>query len=374
MTDLLARLKNVRKTATGWTARCPAHKDRQNSLSIAQRDSRWLMKCHAGCDWQAIIGALGIDAGALFDQERGGGRLPLRSQAHKRTSPGEGLTLARYANAKGLPIDFLKACGLSEHHYLNKPAVRMPYLGLGGEQLAVRFRIALDNDRFRWRSGSKPCLYGLSRLAAAREVGSVVVVEGESDCHTLWSNDIPALGIPGAGNWREDRDAAQLEGIETIYVVVEPDHGGDAVRRWLSCSIIRHRARLLTLPAKDPSALYLEKPDKFRERWRIACLGAVPWTAIEAKVNAEQRCEAWRHCAELAHGQTSSMSSILICLVSALLASAAPQSCSILPSHPDCWTVQFPLRSKVHRPEESRGSSSGFSVFFPERPFTSSRR
>jgi hypothetical protein len=29
-------------------------------------------------------------------------------------------------------------------------------------------------------------------------------------------------------------DARHLDGIETIYIVVEPDHGGDAVRRWLS--------------------------------------------------------------------------------------------------------------------------------------------
>ena len=123
---------------------------------------------------------------------------------------------------KRLPIHFVKSCGLSEFTFDHKPAVRVPYLGVDGEELAVRFRIALDGDRFRWKSGPKPCLYGLHRLHEAHEARQVVLVEGESDCHTLWFHEIPTLGIPGATNWREERDARYLDGIETIYVVIEP--------------------------------------------------------------------------------------------------------------------------------------------------------
>ena len=115
------------------------------------------------------------------------------------------------------------------------------------------------------------------RLAEAQSAGMVVLVEGESDCHTLWFHGIPALGIPGAANWREDRDACHLEGIETIYVVIEPDRGGDTVRQWLSRSTIRHRVKLISLPAKDPSALHLEDPHQFLGRWEIARREAIPW-------------------------------------------------------------------------------------------------
>jgi putative DNA primase/helicase len=191
------------------------------------------------------------------------------------------LTLARYAAAKGLPIGFLKSCRLSELTFDRKPAVRIPYFGEEGEEPAVRFRIALDGDRFRWKSGTKPCLYGLNRLSEMKKTGEIVLVEGESDCHTLWFHGIGALGIPGAGNWREERDAQHLDGIETIYVVVEPDRGGDTVRQWLARSTIRHRARLVSLPVKDPSALYLESPEEFTRRWQVACLGAMPWPAVE---------------------------------------------------------------------------------------------
>jgi 5S rRNA maturation endonuclease (ribonuclease M5) len=180
------------------------------------------------------------------------------------------------AAAKRITADFLKACGVSEFTYDHKPALRIPYLGPDGEELAVRFRIALDGDRFHWKSSTKPCLYGLHRLTEARKAGQVVMVEGESDCHTLWLHGIPAVGIPGANNWREERDAPHLDGIETIYVVVEPDRGGDVVQKWLSRSTIRHRAKVVSLPTKDPSALHLQGPEEFVRRWQVACLGAIP--------------------------------------------------------------------------------------------------
>jgi putative DNA primase/helicase len=151
------------------------------------------------------------------------------------------LTLEAYAAAKRLPVEFLHGCGLSDISYDGGPAVRIPYLGPGGELLGVRFRIALEGDRFRWKAGSKPQLYGLSRLDEARHAGHVVLVEGESDVHTFWYHGIPALGVPGATNWREDRDAQHLDGIEKINVVIEPDRGGEAVRRWVSQSAIRDR-------------------------------------------------------------------------------------------------------------------------------------
>ena len=112
----------------------------------------------------------------------------------------------------------------------------------------------------------------------------MALVKGESDCHTLWVHGIPALGVPGAANWREDRDAGHLDGVDTVYVVVEPDRGGDTVRQWLARSSIRHRAKLVRLPTKDPSALHLEGPEEFLKRWQAACDCAIPWAQAEAEV------------------------------------------------------------------------------------------
>ena len=294
--DLISRLQGVKRTGDGWTARCPAHEDKHSSLSVAHRDGKWLLKCHAGCAWEAVVAALGIEASDLFDEER---VLPLpNNTATLQRSPG--LTLQQFAAEKQLPEEFLRACGLSDGKFNGRPAVQIPYLGVDGTVAALRWRIATVGDRFRWQSRSKPQLYGLNRLQEAREAGSVVLVEGECDCLTLWFHGIPAIGIPGATNWREDRDAAHLDGIDTIYVVIEPDAGGVAVRKWLAQSIIRHRVKLLTLPLKDPSAMHLADPDGFRRAWQVALLGALPWTAVEEEHQAEQRTEAWDQCADLA--------------------------------------------------------------------------
>lgn len=195
VTGLLACLKGAVRSGAGWTARCPAHDDRRNSLSVHHRHGRWLLKCHAGCGWQAIVDALGADAADLFDDEKRGAGSSARPSNNRATaqpaaalsgtsrpprSPEElasaqsgqtGLALDGYATTKRLPIHFVKSCGLSEFTVDHKPAVRVPYFGVGGEELAVRFRIALDGDRFRWKSGAKPCLYGLHRLHEAHKRG-----------------------------------------------------------------------------------------------------------------------------------------------------------------------------------------------------------
>jgi hypothetical protein len=201
--------------------------------------------------------------------------------------------LAEYAKAKKLPLAFLRSLGLSGITYLGSPAVRMPYLADDGTEAAVRFRLTLTgDDRFRWKTGAKPCLYGLWRIQTAHQAGYLIIVEGESDCHTLWYHDIPAVGLPGASSWREDRDAPYLDDISTIYVIQEPDKGGEAVRKWLSASRLCTRTRLLTLQDyKDPSALYLADPEQFRERWQAAVDSAIPWTA---QAEAEQHKEASR--------------------------------------------------------------------------------
>jgi putative DNA primase/helicase len=110
----------------------------------------------------------------------------------------------------------LRGLGLKEITYSEKPAIRIPYPDEEGQESCVRFRVSLDDaEKFRWRSGDKPVPYGPKLLGEARAAGFVIMVEGESDCHTLWFYEIPALGIPGASNWR-DGWAAHLDGIEKI--------------------------------------------------------------------------------------------------------------------------------------------------------------
>ena len=116
-------------------------------------------------------------------------------QADQEGECARACTLEAYAEAKGLPVDFLRSLGLTEAKYTDAPAVRIPYVDSERHEQAVRFRIALDGDKFRWKKRSKLCLYGLSRLRAARELGYVVLVEGES-CADALASQLPRARDP----------------------------------------------------------------------------------------------------------------------------------------------------------------------------------
>jgi hypothetical protein len=208
-----------------------------------------------------------------------------------------GCRLADYAEAKRLPLDFLLANGLREISYQGAPAISIPYFSHDGSDPVIRYRLALDGlDRFRWRKGSRPRLYGLHRLPAVYKAGYVLLVEGESDSQTLWLHDFPALGLPGAGNWNEGRDAPLLAELAMTFVVVERDRGGDAVMMWLRRSSIARQAKLVRLRgAKDPSALYIADPNGFRAAFQQALDEAEPFEAIadrEAEAAADKARKA----------------------------------------------------------------------------------
>jgi hypothetical protein len=310
LVHLLARLRNVKSLRGRYMALCPAHDDSENSLSIGLGgEGRVLLKCFAGCTVEEVVQALGIEMGDLFSRREGGG---LRLVTSEEGSTGQqsnvegGCTLASYAARKVLPLEFLKELGLVDMHYMGKPAVRIPYFSPEGVEVAVRFRTSLAkghgvDNRFRWRTGSKPLPYGLWRLETAREKGYVVLCEGESDAQTLWLHDEPALGLPGANSWREEW-VAWLERIERVYVVVEPDRGGEAVRKWVDESKLRDRVWLTKMgDEKDPSGLYLEARTTFVKSWRALLEGAVAWSDLISQGRHERERSAWEACKELAH-------------------------------------------------------------------------
>lgn len=338
--EFIGRLENVKRSPRGYTACCPAHESKsKESLSLsAGDDGRILLKCFAGCTVEAIVTALGVTVADLFlendsnsrrnsraisgiDRSKGthrnrkGSPRPQKrrqgrgrgntdhpqTDSNRRTVPPQGLHLAEYATAKGLPEAFLQKIGLSEITLGGGPAVKIPYYDRDGVERAVRFRFGLDggHGRFRWKTGTKPYLYGLERLDAANSPRRIVLVEGESDAQTLWYHDIPALGLPGADTWK-DTWADELDGIERVLVVIEPDQGGETVRRWLARSRIRDRVELLSLaPYKDPSALYLADPEHFRAAWETAVAGAVSWGDDLAAQQAAAAAKAQPAAAEL---------------------------------------------------------------------------
>ena len=67
---VLARLEGVKRVGRGWVARCPAHADRNPSLSVGVgADGRVLLHCFSGCTLDAIVAALGLEAKDLFPED-----------------------------------------------------------------------------------------------------------------------------------------------------------------------------------------------------------------------------------------------------------------------------------------------------------------
>ena len=66
--DLISRLDKARPNGDGkWIACCPAHEDRDPSLSISElKDGRVLVRCFAGCSALDVITAVGLTWGSLF--------------------------------------------------------------------------------------------------------------------------------------------------------------------------------------------------------------------------------------------------------------------------------------------------------------------
>src|ERR671911_3056102 len=319
--DVLDKITLASRNGEKAMSFCPAHDDRTNpSLSLKAENGRLLLHCFAGCRPEDIVSEIGLQIKDLFLEGGGGSHIPPNTPArlhaqsenphtngqNERASgdarPEHGCTLKEYSEEKKLPEDFLRGLGLRDVTYLKKPAVRIPYPDEEGQEVAVRFRVSLDGpEKFRWRSGDRPLPYGLRLLDEARAAGFVVLVEGESDCHALWFHEIPALGIPGASNWKGEW-ASHLDGIEKVYAVIEPDQGGDTLREKLTgCEAIRGRLHLLELDEhKDPSALHLADPERFREQFGVALERAKPWVELE-RVEAEAASrEAWETCRELA--------------------------------------------------------------------------
>jgi hypothetical protein len=134
-----------------------------------------------------------------------------------------GLTacLADLAAHKQLPIDFLEGLGLYD---LPLGGVAIPYKDGSGKLAETKSRLGLSAASSKW-PGGKPLLpYGEDRLADAAPARHLTLVEGESDCWTLWFYGQPALGLPGSGTAHKTLTIAHIAAVPKLYIF-----GGDSV-------------------------------------------------------------------------------------------------------------------------------------------------
>jgi hypothetical protein len=342
---VLERLERVKAHNGYFTALCPAHDDRDPSLSVKEGDDgRVLIHCFGGCAFDKVVAAIDLEPKDLFDQEGGRGFSPPRNGVtlqhppkkphgdaentvaggvatpdNTATPPGDRgaheyphlrvvggteaqhCTLEAYADYVGLSVEFLKGLGLKEIHYIDQKAVKMPYFdATGSEEVCVRFRVSLTGKpKVKTRKGDKHRLYGLWRLPEARDRGYAIIVEGESDTQTGWHHGEPVIGVPGATGF-VSRWADELEGIEKIYAIVEPDEGGESFWQSLAATDLKERLYRVELDVKDLSDLHRDDPSRFKARLHDALGRARHWLDIAETEAHERAREAWARCEGLA--------------------------------------------------------------------------
>jgi hypothetical protein len=282
--QVLSQLKGVRTSMRGWKACCPAHADRKPSLSIGLGEhGQVLLKCFAGCSLERIVEAMGLTMTDLFPDATPvpDGQAAPPGKTHHPTQPT--LTLVDLALEKQLPWKFLFSLGVMEHP---SGGLQIPYhLPDGTRASRHRIRTALvAKEGSRWSKGEGNIVpYGLARLEEAKKAGYLVLVEGESDCWTLWYQGFPALGLPGAEMART-LEESMLTGIDRLYIMQEPDAGGTAfvnqITRKLEAWQWPGKVFVLRLEGvKDPNELHQLDRQGFRAAFQSALDQAEPLSA-----------------------------------------------------------------------------------------------
>ena len=273
---LLERLEGVRRSRGGYIARCPAHEDRNASLSIGVGDDgRALVRCFAGCATADVCAAVGLNLAELFAKR---GDRPSRAAVRKPIAKPRIDDRPKRTPAELQTIDAQCRADLTDNRLATLSArlrvSRRSLQAFGVGWIAGAYAFAMrDADgtiigiRTRHNDGKKRCLTG-SRLGLilptsdAPYGGDVIyndmllIAEGESDAAAALDLGYRAVGRPGCVNC----ESTVVEYVcrarpARVVILADADDPGQRGGHALARSIARagNRVRVLTLPdeAKD---------------------------------------------------------------------------------------------------------------------------
>ena len=185
------------------------------------------------------------------------------------------LTLEELAREKRIPIDKLREYGVKE----NGAHIHMQCFGLGKDPSPRdRIRKKDNSGKHHWiwdpeDKKAEKVPYGVWRIEEMSSCGYIVLVEGETDCWTLWNYDIPAFGIPGASMAKSVLNKYDyIQPFSKVYVWDEQDTGG----KTFIPKVVEQLQRLeyqgdvyviKSTEVKDPNELHIKYGDSFIDKW-----------------------------------------------------------------------------------------------------------
>jgi hypothetical protein len=216
---VLAELPGARQSPKGWTARCPAHDDRDPSLSISiGDDSKVLMKCFAGCSVEAIVAALGLSMGDLFPSTTFTGLA--------RNGPRRKASALSYSTVNAVLAELVRRHGPYSAYWT--------YHAIDGEAvgLVVRWDKPSGKDyrpaaRYGdgWRIEAMPTPRPLYRLPELLAASLVVVTEGEKAADAARTLGFTATTSAGGSQAARQTDWRPMAGKE-VWIFPDNDAPG----------------------------------------------------------------------------------------------------------------------------------------------------
>ena len=236
---------------TGASAQCPAHDDRDPSLSVDLGDCGLcvVIKCHGHCDTAAVLDALALaypdlrhpDCDTHRSSRQPGHAPPAarnRTQPRTRPVPDPGGRRSTTTQEPDAPADWPN---------LGRPDATFTYCDADGTIVGeirkyeywhagkrVRktfrpFRVA-PNGRMKVGKWDEPVLYRLPQLlAAACSDAAVYICEGEADADAMAEHGVTATSAPfGADSAWLPEYTEQLRGAGGIVVLRDKDDAGRA--------------------------------------------------------------------------------------------------------------------------------------------------
>ncbi len=200
---------NPKRSGDSYSTKCPAHDDKNPSLSICEgAEGKLLLKCHAGCTLEEVCRSMDITPADLFQKKHELTLPPFRKSNIEYV----------YCNAENLPI---------------YKKIRL-YKGCNAKK---EFQIkTLQNGS--WIFGLKTkmrVLYNLPKvLNAIKEGLEVHLVEGEKDADRLSKEGLIATTpIEGAGSLLSQDYVKQLKGAKVVLLYDEDRAGHKRRDQWI---------------------------------------------------------------------------------------------------------------------------------------------
>lgn len=196
LNELLPLLDGVTGSGKQYSARCPAHDDKRASLSISEgTDGKILLNCHAGCAYDDIIAALGLQRSDLFQQ-------PTAAQDFKGVGKAALVAEYVYTDLNGVPV-------AKKLRYSNKAFCWLKPDGAGWT---------------KGRGGQAP----LFNWFHVKDKSALYIVEGEKDVLTLGAYGKAAVSLPDGAKSKWLPEYGDYFKGKSVAIIEDHDEPGKA--------------------------------------------------------------------------------------------------------------------------------------------------